>query len=459
MINTGGRSPVLPVVCAAVGLGALAMAQFNTIGLGYAFGNLNNDTGVYGSLAALVLALLVWHLWPRSWVLLLGLGALCAAPTQLLLLTPESFAPSLATPCLVVTSVAKPWLLIGMLGAAIAVWRAERRGLGAALVGATLVVVPLASLMFYLISSGVAAFVPVIGLVLVVATVALAIAVAVRGPHPTSRPGWRVTAGGAVAGLAPVTYNLWRGPVAEPGSGLSGADYNRLFEQHQLVVALVVLAAGLLMGLLAGARVLVAGSAGGFVLGSLATLVGVAVVGISDAPVVVPVATVVLAVVAGMAAALSRGRQVIGVVGFAVAIVLIVVLWVGYTREDPLIDTDFAKVLTQILLAVAVIAAVALLGSVGLVLAPHNEAPAALAGVAAAVASGVHGVITYFGSVSFVPEGTTAGYAAVMVAIVCAAGLVILAHRLWARTSRPEPRPVAADRHDTSVTNSTGPYI
>jgi len=443
---------VLLVVCAAVGLGTLALAQFNTVGQVWAFGNLENDALVYGPVAGLVLALLAWHLSPRrSWVDLLVFGALCAMPAQVFLLTPKSFAGWMETPYLAVSSLAAPVLLVGLLGAASAVWQAGSRAAGAALIGATLLVPPLAGLVIALVVFGVGAFVPVIGLVLAAATVVLAVVAGRQQAEAPSRPGWRVTLGGAVAGLTPLVFHFWRGPDTGPGNGMDPETYYLLAGRHLLAAGLVVLGAGLLAGLLAGTRVLVTGTAAGLLLGGLGELTWPAMFDIRGLPVGIPTAVVIVALAVGVALALPRARVLVGAAGLGVLVLGLAVLWLVFSADDPIFGAGVTHVLTPVLMFVGVVAAVALLASLGSVLAPVGAVPAALAGVVAAVAAGVDGIVTYFTFTNFGARSTTSGtFPPVIVALLCAIGLAVLAHQLW-RHPRPvvQPQP-AAGRLDTA---------
>lgn len=436
MIDTETRSPVLTVVCAAFGIGALTMAQFLNVGqqalLGYA-----SDAQTYSPLATLVFALLCWHLWPRrSWVALVVLGALCVVPTQVYLLAPDQFASWRDTPYVVVSFAAQPLLSVGLLGAATAVWRAGGRRGGAVLIGATLATAPLAALVVTLVVLDVGAVLAVVGLVLVAGTVGLAIAAAVVGTdgvEPEGRPRVRVTLAGAVAGVLPVGYHLWRGPSPQQANG--GPEV--YFEQagrHALVVGLVVLAAGLLLGLLGGARVLVAGAGGGLLLGAVSALVSPALVAMDDPPVGVLVVLIVGALAAGVGLALPHARVWTGVAVLGLVAVGLAVLSLVFRTGDANLDGEVLRVAAPILLAAGIAAAVPIVAAFGSVLARDGAAPAVLAGVVAGVAAGVGGVMSYFRFTSFAePSPTTGAFPPVIVALVCAAGLAILAHRRWPR--------------------------
>ncbi len=438
MINTGTRSPVLLVVSAAVGLGALAMAQFNNIGP-LMLGRFEDDVLVYSPFAAVVLALLAWHLSPRwSWVVLVVLGALCTVPTAVLLMPEGDAIPSWAeTPYLVVSSVASPLLLVGLLGAATVAWRTGRRDGGAALIGATVAMPALASLIVATLVFGVGTFVPVIGLVLIAATIILAIAAAVTGPRPAqpqAQPSWRVTVAGAVAGVAPLVYHFWRGPDAYRPAGDAGAYYEQA-GQHLLAVGLIVLGVALLAGLLTGARVLVAAVAAGLLLAAVADLGGPAAINLRDLPVGIPAMVAIVAVAAGAGIALLRARVLFGVVGLGVVIVGLAVVWLALSVDSS------TRTLTLILLAIAAIAAIPLLTSLGSVVTSAGEAPATFAGIVAGVVAGVSGILGYFEFTGYGDESTAASTVVpVMVSLGCAAGLAVLAHYRWRRVPVTDPQ-------------------
>lgn len=451
MIDTpqpvGTRAPVPLVVCAALGLGALAAAQLGVLGQLRAAGLATNDVASYTPVVVLVLALLAWQLSPRlSWVVLVALGAVGTVPSLVLTLAPEMFAPWMRVPYLMIDSASRPLLLVGVLGVATLVWRTGNRPAGAALLGATLVVPTLTTFVLAALIFGVDIVVPVIGLVLVLATVAATIAAAVTHPGPVEPepgPGWRVTVAGAVAGVAPVVYRLWRGPDPHRPGG-DAADYYAEAGQHALVVGLVVLGIGLLAGAVAGPRVLVAGTAGGLLLGAVSSLAGPAAQDIHDLPAGVPAVVALAAVVAGVAMALMHARMVVGVAGLGVLIVGLLVLYLVFSADEPIFGAEVTNVLTPVLLVVTVIAAVSVFASLGTVLAPAGEVPATFAGVVAAVATGVIGITTY--ATFSVPDDVPAilgTYPPVIVVLAIAAGLTAVAHRQWERApSRPDAEPV-----------------
>jgi hypothetical protein len=432
VIDTGTRTSAPLVLGAAAGVGVLALAQF---GGAWLVGRPNEAAAVYGSLAALVIALLAWHRWPRpSCVVLLVLGALCTTPTQVFLLAPESFQPWMQTPYVVVSLVATPLLLVGLLGAATIGWRAGRRRGGTVLIGAALVVVALAGRLVVVTLHGVDEVVPVIGLVLITATVLLTMSAAVTGPRPAEpqlRPPWRVTVAGAAAGVAPLVNHRWRGPGSGPDSGLTTDEYFRQAGQHALTVGLVVLGAGLLAGVVAGARVFVAGVAAGLLMGALYGLARPEMIDIRgelSAGALAIVAAVALA--GGVGLALVPARVWVGAIGLGVVACGLAALWLVSDADDPILGSGIPRVLVPALAFVAVVAAVAVLASLGAVVADTGAAPAAFAGVAAAVAAGFVGIATYFSFSGYGEGEVVSGIVPpVIVALVCAAGLAVAARR------------------------------
>lgn len=436
------------VVCAVLGLATFAVAQATVLDkmmlVGFATGG---DLSAYSSIVALVLALLAWHLSPRwSWPVLIGLGALCAVPSQIFLLSRDFLADWMRTPYLVIDAAARPLLLVGLVGAAVAVWQAGRRGAGAALLGAPLVMPVLTSLVMSTLVFERAEYLPITGLVLAPATiVAVLVAAATRSSASVSRPEWRVTVGGVVAGVASVVYQLWPQPDRPPEREYAIDEVADAFDgyytalgQYLLTVGLVASGVVLLAGFVAGPRVLVTGVAAGLVLSAPATLVGpvaINIVGWSTGTAFV-LALVALAV--GVAVALSRARTVVGVVGLGVVVVWLLVLWVGPRPEE------FRAENIGVVLVVLVTAAVPIFASLGTLLAPA-EVPAAFAGIAAGIAGAFGGISGYL---AFSPADDQAEqpgtYLLVIVPLVVAAGLIVLAHRRWGRT-KLEPTTVLED--------------
>ncbi len=437
-VRAAPRSPV-PLVCALVGLAAIAAAQFNLLGQIWFVGVVEHAAAVYAAVAVLVVALLAWHLWPRrSWSVLLIAGSVCALPTPVLWLTKDAFADWMLTPYLVVSSSAVPLLLVGTLGAATATWRTGRRGAGAALLGATLAIRPLTSFSVAGLMMEGSELIPVTTLVTLVATIVSAVVAIVAGPapiEPEPRPEWQVTIGGAVAGVAPaIVFHLW--PAPEPNAGDTEAF--SVAGLHYLVVGLVVLAIGVLAGAAAGPRVFISGVAAGLLLGALSGLVWPAAADMYDMPTGMPALLALAALVAAVLLALWRARLVVGAAGLGVLIAGLLVLWSSLRADDPFLGPEVTDVLTPVLLVVAVIAATSTLASLGAGLASPGEAPAVFAGVTAAVAVGISAAINYFAfdSSDDVPEPTGI-YLPVAVVLAVAIALTVLAHRLWQDRGEP----------------------
>jgi hypothetical protein len=427
------RSPV-PLVCAVVGLAALAAAQYNVLRQIAFVGIVDTDVADYVAVAVLVVALLAWHLWPRrSWSVLLIAGSVCALPTPVLWLAKDAYADWMLTPYLVVSSSALPLLLVGTLGAATATWRAGRRGAGAALLGATLAVRPLTnfSVAGLMLEDE---FLPVVTLVVLAGTIVGAVVAITTGPAPVEpepRPDWQVTIGGALAGVTPsIVFNLW--PPPEADSAGDAEAYNTVAGQHFLVVGLVVTGIGLLAGAAAGSRVLVSGVAAGLMLGALVGLVWPAAAAMYDMPAGIPALLALGALVAAVFLALWRARLVVGTAGLGVLMASLLVLWSNGRADEEFLGAEVTDVLTPVLLVVAAIAATSTLASLGAGLATPGEAPAAFAGVTAAVTAGVSAVMNYFTfrSPDDVPEAAGT-YLPVIAVLAVAVALTVLAHRLW----------------------------
>lgn len=431
----GARSPV-PPVCAVVGLVALAVAQLNVFGQIWFVGLVENAAAVYTGVVVLVAALLAWHLWPRrSWGVLLIAGSVCVLPTPVLWLVEDAFTDWMLTPYLVVSASALPLLLVGTLGAATATWRTGRRGAGAALLGATLVMRQMTSFSIAAIVLGEGKLIPVITLVVLAATILCAAVAVVSGPapiEPEPRPGWQVTIGGALAGsTSAIVYHLW--PAPEPASAEGDFElYYDVAGQHYLVVGLVVLGIGLLAGAAAGLRVLVSGVAAGLLLGALSSLVWPATQGLYGLPDGVPALLTLGAAVAAVFLAVWHARLVVGAAGLGVLVAGLLMVWSNLRADEPFVDADVIDMVAPVLLVVAIIAATSTLASLGAGLASPGEAPAAFAGVTAAVTFGIGGVTNYLAVDPSADEPELTGtYPPVIACLVLAIALTVLAHRLW----------------------------
>jgi hypothetical protein len=452
-LNRQRRAPVLLMVCAAAGLGVLALAQFGVISQLYLFGVDREGWVAYVQAAVLVLALVAWHLAPRSWGVLMTLGVLCAVPAHVLLLWPKAFGEWVRVPYLAINAAAAPLLLVGLLGAATAVWRVGRHSAGAVLFGVTLLVSPIANLVM---PTAMRDFdgteLSVTGLVVAGVAVMVTIAAAVTAPRPVEPepgPTWQVTVAGAVAGATPAMYVLWPPPDPNVTRDLTG------YLTYFLIVGLVLLGVGLFAGVLAGLRVLVAGAAAGLLLGAVSALdTGVAThIRLWEMGGELAAAAGVVVLVAGAAVAWPRARAVLGIAGLGVVILGLAVLWLMFSSEMPFSAVGPVRVVMATLMGVAIISAVAVSSFLGTVVAEAGEAPATFAGVAAAITGGAGMISVYLlynqaagESVyrQWFPDNL---YPSAFVFLVGAAVLTVVAHWMGRRTPprTTDPEPVAQE--------------
>lgn len=451
------RPRVLLVAAAIAGLGALVAAQFSVPApIGTATGLMSGsaiDMLVFTPIVALALALPAWHLFPRrAWPVLVVAGSVCMLPTLVAALS--SALDTVSSLYLITGAAARPLLVVGVLGAATAVYRDGHRRAGAVLTGAALVVPPLATFVVtpFLFRStfGLA----VTGLVLVVVGAVVAVLAALSAPPPAEpdpRPEWRVTAAGVVAGLAPAIYRLWPGPdpsvrasrielipVEEwPDRAEELATYAREAADHSLIVGVIVLAIGAAVAIAAGVRVFVSGVAAGLLLGAMATLTGPAVLDLHDLPDFLPAVLGAVALAIAVVLALPRYRVLVGVSCLGSLIVGLLVLYLVFTADDPIWDADVTNVVTPVLLAVTVVGALSVFSSLGLVVLPSSAAPATYAGVVGAIAAGVTGIGS---SYALDPPSDTpptfAIYPPVMAFLVVAGALTLFAWNRWQADTR-----------------------
>jgi hypothetical protein len=440
-------------VCAAAGFGVLALERFSVISQLYLFGVDRAEWVAYVQAAVLVLALVAWHFAPRSWGVLMTFGVLCAVPAHVLMLWPKALGEWVRVPYLAINAASAPLLLVGLLGVATAVWRVGRHSAGAVLFGVTLLVPPIARLVVPTsVRDFEAAGLSVTGLVVAGVAVMVTIAAAVTAPRPVEPepgPTWQVTVAGAVAGATPVAYLLW--PLPDPNATRDLTGYLTYF----LIVGLVLLGVGLLAGVLAGLRVLVAGAAAGLLLGAVSALTtGVATyIRIWDMGGVLATAAGVVVLVAGAAAAWPRARAVLGIAGLGVVILGLTVLWLMFSSEMPLSAVDTVRLVMATLMGVTVISAVAVSASLGTVVAEAGEAPAAFAGVAAAITGGAGAISVYFLYDEMIGESVRRQwlpdnlYPSAFVLLIGAAVLTVVAHWMGRRTPprTADPEPVAQE--------------
>lgn len=430
MEQAPSRAPLSLILCVAAGIGVLGVAQ---LGQGNPIAP-HAELPFYTQAVALVVALIAWHLFPRrSWTWLTVAGSLCAIPILLLLLE-DADLPEDEWWYEVIAMSARPLLIVGLLGAATLVWRAGHRKAGAALTGAVLTVPMVGTVAIWAAVRGARTELMVVGLALVALTVVLAVW-ARNAPESAASPGWRVTLAGAVAWVALGVHQWWPEPDVSQANGT--ADLLDQLKGHFVWVGLVLVGVGLVAGLVAGPRVLMAGLAGGLLLGSVTPSVGSAMVEIRIVEVssFLPPVVVLVALAAGVLLARARARAILGAVVLgALAVGLLVVHLMADTPSaaGSRMTTDLILFAT-IPLAIIAVAAVPVFASLGSTLAQDGAAPAALVGVAAAIGSGVSGIVTYAVNSSPVTYGTTDGYPALMVGLVVVAVVTVVAARRWDR--------------------------
>ncbi|WP_459723214.1 hypothetical protein [Actinophytocola sp. KF-1] len=436
----GTRQRVPLVAGAVAGLGVLVAAQFSVMAqLGVVTAGMGGGTMVellvYTPLVVLALAVPVWHRFPRrSWVVLVVAGAVCTLPNQLASLFSPRDLERLSDPFVAVDAASRPLLVVGLLGAATAVYRSGRRRAGGVLVGATLTVPPLTTFVMGPAMFSGNVVMPVAGLVLVVVGTGVAVVAAVTAPplaEPEPRPEWRVTLAGVATALAPVVFRWWPGP--DPyGRGGDIESYFLEAEAYFLLVGLLVLGIGVVAAIAAGARVFVAGVAAGLLLGAVATLTAPAASDLQDVPGYVQVFLAVGAFAVGVVCALPRYRVVTGVSCLGLLVAGLLALYLMYSAGEPVRDQDVTNVLTPVLLAVTVIAVLSLFSSLGVVVLPSGAAPATFAGVAGAVAAGTAAIgASYAFDRDGDPQGALATYPPVMAFLVVAAALTLVGRHRW----------------------------
>jgi hypothetical protein len=432
--------------CAAASLGLLFVQTGALLGGLTPFNalpeSLHPRTVLSVSLVAPVLALVIWHLFPRrSWAALLMTGALCALPRTIIDLDPGpvDLAPgsrtgSLSDPVAVLTLSAPVFILVGALGAAALIWQAGRPALGATLAGAavaTQVVGPAVMMGTDGFMFAPSATRPVVGLLLTIFALVgggVAVIATVRQPgEPAARPRWRVTLAAGLAGFAPLL--TWKidgeryTTISTTTDGLVD-----LVGNHFLYLGLVFLGAGVIAGSIAGIHALVGAAAVGLTLGafsSLFTLLFVSILEQQTLTVIVALGSLVI----GVGAGLSRWRAQIGMVGLAVVTVGLVVL--SFLPDSNASYEQGSRYAIAALLMLGVIAGAAAFPGIGAAHAANSETPAVLTTLPVAFALGVIALTNHFGFHASSDRPTTglllptAGallVAALLVAFIAASG-------------------------------------
>jgi hypothetical protein len=424
--------------CAAASLGVLFVKVTSLLGAGelavqevVLFGSVTSAIVRHLPLATPLLALVVWHLFPhRAWAPLLAVGALCALPMPLLLLSPEAGDDWMAEPLAILNRCAPVFTLVGILGAATMTWQAGRRALGATLAGAALmtqlvglvVTISTSHMTGMYVPAQTLAVVSVVLILLALAGAVVAVVLTVRQPEePAVRPRWRVTiAAGLLAGAPLLEYAFLPGPSRD------------IDENLYLYLGLGFAAAGLVAGALAGKHVLVGSAAAGLILGAFAVLVSPTLQELQDTPVLI-VTAALGSLLAGLAAGMSRWRAQIGMTGIAVVAVGLGVLSFLFNSDQEYSAYEgFAQVATPVLLVIGVVAGVAALAAVGAAHSATAETPAVLSAMPTGFVLGTVAIAIHFwshrpedgmSSASMLPVAAVALLiAALLVGLVAASG-------------------------------------
>ncbi|OLF18745.1 hypothetical protein [Actinophytocola xanthii] len=393
----------------------------------------------YAPVFAAVVGLLAWQLAPRrSWSWLLLAGALCAVPRALRRL--EGGSVPLRVGIEQWFDAAAPVLtLIGILGAATLGWRAGHRGAAAALVGmaAALPLLPAALLHSYSpwfsvdLQPLLVAVCTGVGLL---ASVAAAVAVFVRTPPECPSPAWRVTLAGCLAAAAPLVTRIW-----EP------LPPTRLPEDAILYRSLTFAALGLVAGVIAGRRVLLAATAVGLSLGIFGLAFLFALIVVFQTPALAALVLVV-GVAAGVLLALPARRAAVGLAALVLVAAGLTVLFFQVDVVGAFATPTETMVawLTPVLFPLAIVAAVTVAGAAGTALADRSATPAALAGLATPFALLALAVITLRWELQAdaraqPPDILLLGVAGLGIAALALLGLTVAGRRPTLEAPRDEP--------------------
>lgn len=393
------RKPYLVTVVAAAGLGLLLVAS--SAGLGASpllHGDAMGNVVVITPVAATILALVAWHVTPsRSWAWLLLVGALCALPEPVLQLAPDLLpGEEWMEEVLAVSLAGPPVAVVGLLGAATHVWRSGQRAVASGLVGGALViqlVEPMVSATIRSadrVSSGgyEQEILPNLTLGLAgLAVVAAVVGIAAARPPRLDPPALRVTAGAALASLAPLLLLGWES-IRTALNARDGGD-------ELLYLGLVFLAVGVVAGAVAGGAALLGAVCAGLLLGVFGVLVVDVMTVQRDLPLVAIVLTLG-AVALGFAAAMSRLRLRFGVGGLLVVAAGLTVLFVLFNGDSPEGTTDAASVVIEpVLILAAGVGMGAAVATVGAELADRAATPAVLVGLTTPFAFGTMTVVMH----------------------------------------------------------------
>lgn len=448
--------------CVGANIGVLFVSGHSLLG----FANLSRrgeipapDLTSLSAFAVAVVALVAWRASPRHagpWLLLFG--ALAALPWAVIGVSSAPVEVGVVVQFLTLTAPALT--TIGIFGVA-GWWRpGGKLGVGAALVGLTATAPLLGGVV--LISAGGYAFFAGSSVIRVIALVCCVLAIVgsagvlflartTQVPSPP-RPSWRPTIAAALAVCSPLLVYLWLPDTTstQPWDN----SYADSIGDLTLRIGLTLLAAGLVLGAVAGPRLLLAALGTGLLLGPFGMLVEPSVEVLTEMAGLAVFAALGSAAV-GFGAALSRWRLQIGVAGLGILGIGLIVVYVLFNSDSPLDSYDgFTRALTPVLLVIGVIGGIAALASIGSVVAAELETPAVFVGLAVPFQLGSIAIVAYCTVHTPAGKAPLVGllppiFVGVLVSAVLVAALVGMTRRgAESPTAAPTPAATAAAAPD-----------
>ena len=383
------RKPYLVLFAVAANVALLAVSSAGGLGASPLLrANGPSDLLLVAPIVTTALALLLWHLAPRrSWAWLLLAGALCAVPYPATQAAPEQLLGKVPMDVLLAVALAGPPItIVGLLGGATLVWRSGWRAAAAGLIGTTLAIQVVEQMVTVAVQVGADSspdgstawfetdFLPRLSLGLAALAVIAAVAGAAATSPRSDRPGPRVTAAAVLASAAPLVLLAW--------GSIRTAINARDLGDDLLHIGLVLLAAGLVAGAVAGRAALL----GALVAGPVLSTISVLTASGQAVPGDLTTLTVVLtfgALLLGFLAARSTLRLRFGVGGLLAFAAGLLVLY--FDDSD---GVTISVAIVPVLILAGGVGVIAAVGTVGAELADRAAAPAVLVGLTAPIALG-----------------------------------------------------------------------
>jgi hypothetical protein len=379
----------------------------------------------------------------------------------ILQLTSGSYHPDLLQLVLILGAGAPAFTLIGVLAAATVSWQRGMRSPAACLIGLALVVQLVGPVVIAsaagetaLIGGAGAEVVRTLVLIFLVIAAAGALVAIVHGARSTGSdrpasggPSWRVTAAGCLVAAGQMLPILWQPSIERVRSGS--------IDEYYLYLGLAFLAIGVVVSAVGGLRTVVAAAGIGLLIGVFSVLLAPSVEVLVEMP-ALAVAAGVCSLLAGGALALSPHRARIGYLGVcAVALGLLVLFLVTNSDRAYAGYRGFLLTVTPVLLVVGIVAAVSAVGAIGDALAQRWEAPAVIAGMATAFASGAAAICAYFSLNHPRGKAVIVGLLPVTaVGLIIAAALVAAVATRFRSGSSTPPAPAGPMTASEAVTTS-----